>query len=331
MIFFVHIGNKIISYTDCEFPTVIENNNKISQNLNTNKQLLRINLRYNNLSESLEFLLVDLTPIVELQEIKISNKYKKLFLNKFSHEFKNPLLNIIELSKNLRKESSNFTTNSSKNLECNTYNKDLDHINNLCKLMTSLIGDFDFITESSIPDEEYLIEKNRINFSKFLINLIKKFENLIELNGKKLKIRYVIDKNINGFIYSDARRLKQILLNLLSNSYKFTLGGEICIRAKLNNSNIDISVSDTGVGMNQDLIDKLMKNSNLDLEGIKMHSIGLGLFIVKKIVSLLGCNFTITSKIGVGTTVSFSIPQLNKDSIIEFQDSYKRKNSHVIN
>jgi signal transduction histidine kinase/CheY-like chemotaxis protein len=286
---FVYLGNKRIS------KNIDKNHNDIQLLVNdkeiasSSQNVLRVYIRLNPLSDTLEFILYDVSSIIELGEINAQDKYKNIFLNKFSHDFKNPLLNIISLIKEIRKGIKNKKisrlSNSSRSYQnvdsfscLSNYDylsdeeKNLLHIKNLCNYMTSLIGDFDFIShqpdsrsragnstpvsnsspnrtlitpskmgsQNSCTYSSYLnkfketqskiIEENHFELKKLLKFCIEVFRSRIEINDKNININFVLDSDVPEFICTDNRRLKQVILNLLSNSYKFTNNGSITVK-----------------------------------------------------------------------------------------------------
>ncbi len=114
------------------------------------------------------------------------------------------------------------------------------------------------------------------------------------------------------FIYADRLRVKQVLFNLLSNAVKFSKpeGGRVTVTAKKHEDMVEISVSDTGIGIKEENLGKLFKEFEQLDSGIsgKYGGTGLGLAITKKLVELHGGSITAESTYGEGSTFSFKIP-----------------------
>ena len=118
-------------------------------------------------------------------------------------------------------------------------------------------------------------------------------------------------------VTSDRGRLKQILLNLVTNAYKFTFYGGITITIKLlrmfggrRKAKIQFSVKDTGVGIKEEDYDKLFKPFGM-LEHnnhLNPHGCGIGLTVCKKYLHKLGGDIRVKSKYGEGTVMIFTIP-----------------------
>jgi signal transduction histidine kinase len=110
----------------------------------------------------------------------------------------------------------------------------------------------------------------------------------------------------------DERKIKQILLNLLSNAVKFTPeGGRIGIKARQGDGSVEISVSDTGIGISPEDQAKIFEEFR-QVGGDYAHKTegtGLGLTLAKKFVELHGGKIWVESEVGKGSTFSFSLPE----------------------
>ena len=120
-----------------------------------------------------------------------------------------------------------------------------------------------------------------------------------------------VDERLGEFV-GDERKIKQILLNLLSNAVKFTPeGGRIGINARQSNGAVEISVSDTGVGIapeDQARIFEEFRQVGSDYSH-KVEGTGLGLTLAKKCVELHGGKIWLTSELGKGSTFSVTLPK----------------------
>jgi len=140
-------------------------------------------------------------------------------------------------------------------------------------------------------------------------------ETLTLFYEKALKHKIVIKKEFEpglDCLEADKQRIKQILINLLSNAVKFSKeeGGTITINAKKARDNIQISVSDTGIGIKPENMGKLFGKFEQLEKGIsnKYGGTGLGLAITKQLVELHGGRIWAQSKYGEGSTFTFLIP-----------------------
>jgi signal transduction histidine kinase len=118
-----------------------------------------------------------------------------------------------------------------------------------------------------------------------------------------------IDERL-GIIHADERKVKQVLLNLLSNALKFTSeGGQIDVRAAVNDGVAEISVTDTGVGIALEDQEKVFEEfRQVGTASKKVEGTGLGLAISRKFVELHGGKIWLTSQVGSGSTFAFTLP-----------------------
>ena len=188
--------------------------------------------------------------------------------------------------------------------------------------MLSLIND---IIDFSVMDKKIEFRINNQNFNlhnllKFCFRMIKI---LINCRGLKDSITGIleIDENVSEIFYSDELRLKQVILNLVSNSIKFTRRGYIKLSAKLNEmKDVEISIEDTGIGIEENDLLKLFKNfcklNTEEANKLNKNGSGLGLSICKKIISKIGSKIGVESKINIKTRFYFIIVDSNKNNII---------------
>ena len=154
--------------------------------------------------------------------------------------------------------------------------------------------------------------------------------------GLKLQIQ---DEEVRDVMFcSDPDRIKQIMMNLISNAYKFTNQGSITLNFSLfdksernNNSRIlKVEVIDTGIGIPEEDIKNLFQLFGMidrHRQQFNMKGTGLGLTISKKLVTLLGGEITLESKENIGTKVSFTIKENEIDSRVEETKSIRINNN----
>ncbi len=137
-------------------------------------------------------------------------------------------------------------------------------------------------------------------------------------------IRPMVVKNKNRFdlvsdgdlgaMYSDAMRMKQILINLLGNACKFTHNGRITLMVRREVENgadwVSFVVNDTGIGMSREQIDRLFQpftqaDSNI---AVKYGGTGLGLAITRRLITMMGGRISVNSEVGVGSTFTVRVP-----------------------
>jgi CheY-like chemotaxis protein/anti-sigma regulatory factor (Ser/Thr protein kinase) len=119
-------------------------------------------------------------------------------------------------------------------------------------------------------------------------------------------------------VYTDGKRLKQVLDKLIQNAVKHTKKGSITIKVEKDDKNLTFSITDTGYGISEDKLEIIFnrfKNINYFSQGI-----GLGLAICKSIVDRLGGTVSLTSKLNEGSVISFTIPYRIKEDIGSVRD-----------
>jgi signal transduction histidine kinase len=107
----------------------------------------------------------------------------------------------------------------------------------------------------------------------------------------------------------DAERLRQVVINLLSNAIKFNdPGGNVNIKAERRNGEILFAVSDNGIGISEDAIEHLFERFYRAEDKLARGGTGLGLYITKQIIEAHGGRVWVESRIGEGSTFSFTLP-----------------------
>jgi CheY-like chemotaxis protein len=163
------------------------------------------------------------------------------------------------------------------------------------------------------------IEAGQVSVEKIPFNLRNTIAEIIDLLSPKCKAKNLeflkhISSNVPEFVIGDQLRLKQVLINILGNSIKFTEKGQIKLDVNLNHDrsrsgNILFSISDTGIGLDENKLSNLF---NLFTQGDssitrKFGGTGLGLSISKHFVELMGGIMWATGKLGVGTQFQFTL------------------------
>ena len=267
----------------------------------------------------------DLELIAEIEnskeEIDKSSKAKTDFLSNMSHEIRSPMNAIIGFSESL--VNGNFDENSVKTDIANISqagNNLLDIINNILDISKIETG------KETIILKEY-----------YLSNILDELQKIVETRLEDKPIKYIVevDDNIPCKLYGDSVKLYQVLLNILTNSVKYTEVGKIILYIKYeigNNNNIllHFKISDTGYGIKKEDFDKLFeKFSRLDQAVNKeIEGTGLGLLITKKYVDLMGGKIWFDSQYQVGTNFYIDLNQKIVDNtpLKEMKDKAKIDN-----
>lgn len=156
-----------------------------------------------------------------------------------------------------------------------------------------------------------------------------------EIGDRKLELSLLVESNIPAKLAGDPNRINQVMINLLSNAIKFTETGSVDVRAALRSetddeAEIEIKVSDTGVGMSQDVMQNIFKpfHQGDALISRRYGGTGLGLSIASMMASLLGGEIGVTSDVGKGSTFCFNLrcrKQRLEDGLIVTKELWRKK------
>lgn len=235
------------------------------------------------------------------------NIEKSKFLANVSHELRTPLNAIIGFSDIIKTEVV-------EQLENKKYHDYINDIHSSGVHLLSLINDI--LDYSKAEAGKLELEVSEVNATKQVQNCMR----LLGSRAEEAGVRLVQEMPKDPFVMvTDGKKLKQILLNLLSNAVKFTeAGGEIKITGWRNatDDSFAFEVRDTGIGIAPKDISRAMSpfgQVDNDLSR-KFEGTGLGLPLTKKFVELMGGKFTIESEVGVGTTITFTLPEKIEES-----------------
>lgn len=240
------------------------------------------------------------------------------FFSKMTHEFKTPINSIIGLINKIKTSLTNPLNGSNENnlQEKTSFEEDLNLIFNLSNYTIYLINDV--IQYSQIGISANLIKFNiePINLREILEFCYSIGESILNCNQNKknsVKLLFEFAKEIEKYIIrSDEIRLKQIMLNLISNSIKFTKRGSILIKAEpsIDKKTVYVSVVDTGLGIKEADIGKLFHENVMlkDKEHLNSFGSGLGLSIIKNLTEKMGIKIFIESKFNIGSCFKLEIP-----------------------
>jgi PAS domain S-box-containing protein len=230
-------------------------------------------------------------------EVEEANRLKSEFLSNMSHELRTPLNSIMALSNVLIQRSKNKLSN-----EENSYLEIIERNGrNLLKLIN------DILDLSKIEAGKVEISLKQTNIATLLENV---HENLRPLATKKgLDFTIQVQDNI-PLVETDEARLQQVLTNIIGNALKFTEKGQVSINTETVNDCINISISDTGIGIpKSDLPHIFDKFRQVDGTSSRTYEgTGLGLSIVFEQVNIIGGKINVESEIGKGSVFTISIP-----------------------
>jgi signal transduction histidine kinase/ActR/RegA family two-component response regulator len=247
--------------------------------------------------------------LTEAKEIaEKTARAKSDFLSTMSHEIRTPLNAIIGYIHLLKQENP-----MPSQVEY------LDILQISSKNLLSLVNDIlDF---NKIEENKIIFASSDIEIRKLLNEI--KMANKIMADERGNTIRIMVDEDIPKYLVGDTTRLAQVFNNLVSNAIKFTTNGRITVELQLkaqegNNFIIDFSISDTGIGINEESQKHIFHRFTQAHKYITREygGTGLGLAIIQKLLKLMGSEIRVKSKIGEGSTFYFTLT-LPKSSLQE--------------
>jgi PAS domain S-box-containing protein len=234
-----------------------------------------------------------------LERAETASRAKSLFLATVSHELRTPLNAILGFSEVLKDERVAPAGSA----------RHRDYLASIHDSGAHLLGLINDILDISKLDNGRL----ELNLEPVELDpLIAECAELIACQAEKsgLRVRTRLDAG-PCLVGADRKRLRQILLNLLSNAMKFSRdGGEVCISTARRDGGVALAVSDTGIGMEADAIPKALERFGQidDSLSRKYEGAGLGLPITRQLAELHGWTLAIESQVGAGTTVTILFP-----------------------
>jgi PAS domain S-box-containing protein len=229
---------------------------------------------------------------IKLQEL---DRLKSMFIASMSHELRTPLNSIIGFTGIILQGMTGEITEEQR--------KQLTMVKSSANHLLDLINDIIDLSKIEAGKVELAIEE--FDLSTIVQEVKDSFTVAVAEKGLKMPLK-MPDRLV---IESDERRVKQVLVNLVGNAVKFTDEGEIEIKAARMDGMVEVSVSDTGIGIRKEDMDRLFKPfSQVPSEDRAKEGTGLGLYLSKKIAELLGGEIKAESELGKGSVFTFTLP-----------------------
>lgn len=251
-----------------------------------------------------------------------ANMNKTDFLSNISHELRTPLSSIISSIDEIKsynlppefKDSLNDIIDSSSSL--------LDIVGNVIDI-------------NKIENKVYDIKEKDYSIKETVEKLIKM--NTKKYNKENVVFKYSISESTPQNLFGDKTKIKEIINNVLNNSFKYTNKGSISltINSEIVSDicNLIIEIKDTGIGIKSENLNKIFNGNDIDNDiNSDVDSDGLGLLVTKDLVSLLGGTITVNSYYGSGSVFTIKIPQRLKNELetIEQTNTTKFNNKRIL-
>jgi len=260
----------------------------------------------------------DVTEQIEaakLREEKEKDELKGQLLTMVSHEMRTPMnaiMGLVDLLPidNLTSEQVGY----------------LSSVKSSSEHLLKMIND---ILELQKIEFNIELEKGTFDLHDLLMNLI----NIQYSIAKDVVINIKIDEDVPRFVAGDEKRLNQVLINIVSNAFKFTENGEICIYVGMmtpaeqdtdKTVRLGFKIEDTGIGIPEDKLSTIFDPFVRVRDGQKKfyEGIGLGLSIVQRIINMMNGDISVSSELGVGSVFSF-------DVLLELSDEKLISNNRI--
>lgn len=262
-----------------------------------NKGDMSVTILTKNVTENAEYMRSQNQKLESaLVDAEKANQAKSDFLAIMSHEIRTQLNAILGLSESFPVEELPKTVK-----------EDIENIHNASKNVLQIIDGI--LNISDIEKGNVKLVEKEYDVLRFFKNLETVTKELIDT--KDISFEMDLDSNMPTKLFGDSGKIKQILLNIINNSVKYTDKGTIKLSAKcvkyVNNAKFTISISDTGVGIEKDKLNKLFDDKKKTDKNTYIE--GMGLTIVKNLINLLKGEIEVESEIGKGSTFTIIINQ----------------------
>lgn len=230
------------------------------------------------------------------KELKQLNRDKDKFLSIIAHDLKNPISILISLSEYLSNRITIISTETIKEFSSDIHESALrinSLLENLLQWSRSQSGKIPYSPE--LIDLSYLVDNSL---------------SILKLNAEKKKISIISEINNVIYINVDINMISTVIRNLVSNSIKFTPnGGKITVSAEQNDSLVEVTIQDTGIGLSEEDQQKLFRidTHHTTIGTSEEKGTGLGLLLCKEFVEKHGGTIRVNSKLGIGSSFIFTI------------------------
>lgn len=251
-----------------------------------------------------------------------ANTNKTDFLSNISHELRTPLTSIISSIDEIKSYDLPQELKSNLNDIIDSSNSLLDIVGNVIDI-------------NKIENKIYDLKEKNYDIRDVVEKLIKM--NTKKYNKENVVFKYSVSDNTPSNLFGDKTKIKEIINNILDNSFKYTNKGSISltINSVLDNDicNLIIEIKDTGIGIKAEDLNKIFNGNEIDNDiNSNVNRDGLGLLVSKDLVNLLNGTITVNSYYGSGSVFTVNIPQKLKNEleIVEQTNTTKFNNKKVL-
>ncbi len=240
-----------------------------------------------------------------MRQAERASHQKSIFLAKMSHELRTPLNAVIGYSE--------MRDDLQEGHDWEEKAADLDRINAAGRHLNALVNEV--LDLSRIENDDLLVENSEIELLGLIDEAVATIEPLLKVHDNRLELQIPFDP---GTIVTDPLKLRQSLLNLLSNAAKFTSKGKILLTVMRRQTGdgdvIMIEVRDTGIGISKEGLQKLFHNfSQAETNTSKKYGgTGLGLALTRRFCEAMGGTVEVESEVGVGSSFKIEIPAISR-------------------
>ncbi len=268
------------------------------------------------LNEMIKSIKENITSLKESKKIAENDSQEKMnFLANMSHEIRTPLNSIIGFTSVLLEKKEYELESQELNIIMNSSNHLIDVIN-------------DILDIAKLEQHKFELESKEISIRKIIAQINEMFQ--LKIDEKRLDYNSIVELDVPDYLMGDGYRIKEMIINLISNAIKFTEEGSIKVHIYVKDEYIYISIKDTGIGIPEEKVDVVFEAFSQSEESTTRlyGGTGLGLAISKKIASKMNGDITINSDGISGSEFIISIlaipvesevylKRLEGDSIVE--------------
>jgi signal transduction histidine kinase len=304
------IAEPVITVTQVAEQVARKSNFDLRAPITTEDEIGLLAKSLNHLIERVSVRTKQLEQAKELAEA--ASKAKSQFLANVSHELRTPLNAVIGLSQLLQDDAVDLGVTGD-------FITDLETINSAGRHLLELINDI--LDLSKIEAGKMTLYPETFEIATLINNVVSTVKPAVEKNGNSLELDYLREL---GTMYADQTRVRQVLLNLLSNAAKFTTNGKVTLAIRRDKEHllpyvplgmITFIVADTGIGMTESQQEQLFQPfTQGDTSTTKKYGgTGLGLAISRHFCLMMGGEITVKSEPGVGTVFTVRLPLTDKE------------------